>query len=35
MQFEVKSKETLSEYLVNLDVQTCSCREWQTTVDFV
>jgi hypothetical protein len=31
-QFEVKSKETLSEYLVNLDVQTCSCREWQTTV---
>jgi hypothetical protein len=31
-QFEVKSKETLSEYLVNLDAQTCSCREWQTMV---
>jgi zinc finger SWIM domain-containing protein 3 len=31
-QFEVKGKETLSQYLVNLDAQTCSCREWQTTV---
>src|SRR4030095_7960020 len=28
--YEVKSKETLKEYLVNLDMQTCSCREWQS-----
>jgi hypothetical protein len=30
--FEVKSKETLSEYIVNLATQTCSCRKWQFTV---
>src|SRR5579859_6750216 len=30
--FEVKSKETLSEYIVNLTAQTCSCRRWQFTV---
>jgi MULE transposase domain/MuDR family transposase/SWIM zinc finger len=28
--YEVRSKETLNEYLVNLDTQTCSCREWQS-----
>ena len=32
--FEVKSKETLAEYIVNLDLQTCSCRVWQIKVLF-
>jgi hypothetical protein len=31
-QFEIQSNETLAEYLVNLEAQTCSCREWQTAV---
>jgi len=30
--FEVNSKETLLEYIVNLAAQTCSCRNWQFTV---
>jgi len=29
--FEVRSKETLCEYIVNFDTQSCSCREWQAT----
>ena len=28
--YEIKSKETLREYLVNLENHTCSCREWQS-----
>ena len=27
--YEVQSTETLCEYIVQLDNQTCSCREWQ------
>jgi hypothetical protein len=30
--FEIQSKETLTEYIVNLDAHTCSCRLWQTKV---
>ena len=30
--YEIKSKETLSKYIVNFGVQTCSCREWQYKV---
>lgn len=30
--YEIKSKETLAEYIVNLGAQTCSCREWQFKV---
>src|SRR5437667_5571378 len=30
--YEVKSKETLCEYIVNLAVETCSCHEWQCKV---
>lgn len=30
--FEIRSNETLAEYLVNLEAQTCSCRIWQTAV---
>jgi hypothetical protein len=30
--YEIKWKETLSEYIVNIASQTCSCREWQFTV---
>jgi hypothetical protein len=30
--FEIQSKETLKEYIVNLDAHTCSCRLWQTDV---
>ena len=30
--FEIHSKETLQEYIVNLALQTCSCREWQFKV---
>jgi hypothetical protein len=33
--FEIQSKETLAEYIVNLDSQTCSCRLWQTNVPFL
>ena len=29
--YEVLSKETLSEYIVNLDSRNCSCRQWQST----
>ena len=28
--YEVKSKETLHEYIVNLALRACSCREWQS-----
>ena len=28
--YEVKSKETLMEYLVNLELHTCSCKLWQS-----
>ena len=28
--YEVKSKETLTEYLVNLELHTCSCKLWQS-----
>jgi len=28
--YEVKSKETLHDYIVNLEDRTCSCREWQS-----
>ena len=28
--YEVKSKETLTEYLVNLKLHTCSCKLWQS-----
>jgi hypothetical protein len=31
-QFEVKSTETLTDHLVNLQAQTCSCREWQSAL---
>ena len=27
--YEIKSKETLAEYIVNFAVQSCSCCEWQ------
>lgn len=30
--FEIQSKETLAEYIVNPDAYTCSCRLWQTKV---
>ena len=30
--YEIKSMETLSEYIVNLATKTCSCREWQFKV---
>lgn len=30
--FEIHSQVTLAEYIVKLDVQTCSCRVWQTKV---
>jgi len=30
--YEIKSKETLCEYIVNLAAQTCSCRDWQYKV---
>jgi hypothetical protein len=30
--FEIHSRETLREYIVNLDAHTCSCRLWQTNV---
>src|SRR5579859_7484457 len=30
--YEIKSKETLSEYIVNFGAQTCSCHEWQHKV---
>jgi len=30
--YEIKSTETLSEYIVNLATKTCSCREWQFKV---
>jgi hypothetical protein len=30
--YEIRSQETLSEYIVNLALQTCSCREWQFKV---
>ena len=29
MQYEVKSNQTLCDYLVNIEQQTCSCRQWQ------
>src|SRR5579859_4781238 len=32
MQFDIKSSVTLGEYKVNLTLQTCCCRVWQTTV---
>ena len=28
--YEVSSSETLKDYIVKLDSQTCNCREWQT-----
>ena len=28
--YEVKSKEILHDYIVNLEDRTCSCREWQS-----
>src|SRR5213592_1154785 len=31
MQYEVKSNQTLRDYLVNIEQQTCSCRQWQAT----
>ena len=31
LEYEVNSKETLCEYLVNIAERTCSCREWQAT----
>lgn len=30
--YEIKSKETLAEYIVNFGNQTCSCRAWQYKV---
>ena len=30
--YEVNSKQTLCEYIVNLASETCSCREWQFKV---
>jgi hypothetical protein len=30
--FEIQSKETLKEYIVNLGAHTCSCRLWRTDV---
>jgi len=30
--YEVKSKQTLCEYIVNLAAETCSCRDWQFKV---
>ena len=30
--YKIKSKETLSEYIVNLATKSCSCREWQFKV---
>ena len=30
--FEITSSVTLAEYIVNLELQTCSCRNWQTKV---
>jgi hypothetical protein len=30
--FEMTSPVTLAEYIVHMDVQTCSCRRWQTKV---
>ena len=29
--FEIFSKENLKEYIVNLDLGTCTCNEWQAT----
>ena len=31
MGYEVKSNQTLRDYLVNMEQQTCSCRQWQAT----
>src|SRR5437667_5719982 len=28
--YKVKSKETLTKYLVNLELHTCSCKLWQS-----
>ena len=30
--YEVQSKQTLCEYIVNLAAETCSCRKWQFKV---
>jgi hypothetical protein len=30
--FEIKSSVTLAEYIVHLDLKTCSCRLWQNSV---
>jgi len=29
--YEVQSKETLKEYIVDIDKHTCNCREWQAS----